>query len=89
MSAFERAPHYLLDTRLMMAWAKALAERGEIDKARHVAARLREFRNDQADGVLRALCGAGRAARRGRQVGAAGALPVRRRRAPLGYRDFS
>ena len=26
MKAFERAPHYLLDARLMMAWAKALDE---------------------------------------------------------------
>lgn len=43
--AFARAPHYLLDTRLMMAWAKYLAERGEIDKARALAERLREFRN--------------------------------------------
>jgi hypothetical protein len=30
----------------MMAWAKALDEHGETDKARWVAARLREFRND-------------------------------------------
>ena len=43
MKAFERAPHYLLDARLMMAWAKALDERGESDKARHLAARLKEF----------------------------------------------
>jgi O-antigen ligase len=49
MSAFVRAPHYLLDARLMMAWAKALAERGESDKARYVAQRLKEFRNDQAN----------------------------------------
>ena len=49
MKAFKRAPHYLLDSRLMMAWAKALDERGESDKARHVAARLKEFRNDQAE----------------------------------------
>ena len=49
MSAFRRAPHYLLDARLMMAWAKAFDERGETDKARYVAARLREFRNEQAD----------------------------------------
>jgi len=45
--AFERAPHYLLDSRLMMAWAKALDERGETDKARYLAARFKEFRNDQ------------------------------------------
>ncbi|MFT3663715.1 Wzy polymerase domain-containing protein [Piscinibacter sp.] len=45
MAALARATHYLLDTRITVAWAKALAERGEVDKARHLAARLREFRN--------------------------------------------
>ena len=45
MEALARATHYLLDTRITIAWAKALAERGEVDKARHLAARLREFRN--------------------------------------------
>lgn len=45
MESFERAPHYLLDTRLMMAWATALDEAGQTDRARHLAARLREFRN--------------------------------------------
>ena len=48
MVAFKRAPHYLLDARLMMAWAKALNEAGESDKARYVAQRLKEFRNEQA-----------------------------------------
>jgi len=48
MYAFKRAPHYLLDVRLMMAWAKALNEAGETDKARYVAQRLKEFRNEQA-----------------------------------------
>jgi hypothetical protein len=43
--AFDSATHYLLDTRLMMAWAEALAARGDVDRARHLAARLREFRN--------------------------------------------
>jgi hypothetical protein len=47
--AFEQAPHYLMDTRLMIAWAQALARSGELDKARHLAQRLREFRNPQAD----------------------------------------
>jgi hypothetical protein len=47
--AFRDAPHYLLDTRLMIAWAQALARAGELDKARHLAQRLREFRNPQAD----------------------------------------
>ncbi len=49
MKAFERAPHYLLDSRLMMAWAKALEERGESEQARHLAARLKEFRNHQTE----------------------------------------
>ncbi len=48
MPAFDRATHYLLDTRLMMAWANALAESGQIDRARHLAQRLREFRNEQS-----------------------------------------
>ncbi len=43
--AFDGATHYLLDTRLLMAWAEDLARRGDIDRARHIAARLREFRN--------------------------------------------
>ena len=50
--AFDRAPHYLLDARLMAAWAKALDELGETDKARYLAARLREFRSDADDEFL-------------------------------------
>lgn len=45
---FKRAPHYLLDVRLMTAWADYLAKRGEVDKARALAARIREFRNADA-----------------------------------------
>ncbi len=44
-AAFARATHYLLDTRLMLAWAQARAAAGDEDGARHLAARLREFRN--------------------------------------------
>jgi len=47
--AFARAPHYLLDARLMMAWARALAEAGDLERARYLAQRLREFRNEQAE----------------------------------------
>jgi O-antigen ligase len=47
--AFARVTHYLLDTRLMMAWARALAEDGQTDAARHVAQRLKEFRNEDAE----------------------------------------
>jgi O-antigen ligase len=49
MEAFERAPHYLLDTRIMIAWATALDEAGQTDRARHIAQRLREFRNPLSD----------------------------------------
>ena len=42
---FDRAPHFLLDTRLMMAWANGLAAQGDIERARYLAARLREFGN--------------------------------------------
>jgi len=49
MVAFERAPHYLLDTRLMAAWARAFAERGELEKARWISDRLREFRDEDAE----------------------------------------
>ena len=47
--AFDRTTHYLLDTRLMVAWAKALAARGEMDAARFLAARLREFDKTDAE----------------------------------------
>jgi O-antigen ligase len=42
---FERSTHFLLDTRLMTAWANGLAAQGDIERARYLAARLREFRN--------------------------------------------
>ncbi len=52
LRAFDGALHYLLDTRLMLAWARALHAAGRDDDARHVAARLREFRHPQATGFL-------------------------------------
>ena len=48
MPAFLSAPHYLLDARLLQAWAKALDEAGDTEHARYLAARLREFRNAQS-----------------------------------------
>ena len=48
MPSFKVATHFLLDTRLMIAWAKAYAERGDLDRARHIVARLKEFRNEDA-----------------------------------------
>ena len=47
--AFDRATHYLLDTRLMIAWSQALAAQGRLDEARYLAARLREFRKADAE----------------------------------------
>lgn len=46
--AFDHTTHALLDARLMMAWINALAAQGQEDKARYVAARLKEFRNPSA-----------------------------------------
>lgn len=45
LAAAQRTAHHLIDARLMMAWAKSLHAVGEIDKARYVVERLREFRN--------------------------------------------
>ena len=56
--AFERATHSLLDTRLMVAWAKHLERSGHADLARALAQRLREFRNADADAFF-APCTAG------------------------------
>jgi O-antigen ligase len=44
LGALERATHSLLDSRLMMAWATALAESGQTERARYLVARLKEFR---------------------------------------------
>jgi hypothetical protein len=43
LGPLEHATHSLLDSRLMMAWANALAESGQTERARYLAARLREF----------------------------------------------
>lgn len=43
LPAFRAASHFLLDGRLLQAWAIALNEAGETDRARYVAQRLREF----------------------------------------------
>ncbi len=53
--AFTRAPHFLMDTRLMVAWATHLAATGQVDLARHLAERIREFRNADAAQFL-AVC---------------------------------
>ena len=45
MPAFDIATHHLLDTRLMLAWAQAFAQAGDLERARYLAQRMREFRN--------------------------------------------
>ncbi len=52
--AFGRTLHNLLDARLMMAYARSLAEHGEVDKARFVVARLKEFKNGSAKAFMAA-----------------------------------
>jgi hypothetical protein len=42
---FARTLHNLVDGRLMMAYARSLAEHGEVDKARYVVERLKEFQS--------------------------------------------
>jgi O-antigen ligase len=49
MPAFAGAAHYLLDTRLMTAWANAYAERGDLNRARYLAQRLREFHKSETE----------------------------------------
>jgi O-antigen ligase len=51
-AALDRASHYLLDTRFMIAWANALAAKGREAEARHLVARLREFRKPEAAGFF-------------------------------------
>jgi hypothetical protein len=41
-----------VDARLMIAYARSLAEHGDVDKARFVVERLKEFRNPMGDGFL-------------------------------------
>ncbi|MDO9005491.1 MAG: Wzy polymerase domain-containing protein [Aquabacterium sp.] len=50
--AFNRTLHNLVDARLMMAYARSLAEHGEVDKGRFVVDRLREFRNATSQAFL-------------------------------------
>lgn len=61
MGSFQNTTHALLDTRLMVAWAKALAESGHVERARYLADRLREFHNPAADDFF-AACEAAPAA---------------------------
>ena len=81
LPSFRIATHYLLDTRLMIAWANALHESGDDERARYVAARLREFRNEDSKTFFEP-CDEPHAA--GEPVPFQCAAPTRR----FDYRDF-
>lgn len=81
LPSFLRASHYLLDARLMQAWATALNEAGEVERARYIAARLREFKNEQAEPFF-AVCD--EAPKTGTKLPFQCAVPKRR----FGYEDF-
>ena len=49
LDAARRTAHNLIDVRLMMDWAEALHQAGDDERARYVAARLREFHYPQGD----------------------------------------
>lgn len=53
----QRATHSLLDTRLVIAWSHHLAGHGQVDQARWLAQRLREFNNPDADEYFAACDG--------------------------------
>jgi len=52
--AFRRTLHNLLDARLMIAYARSLAEHGQVDKARFIVARLQEFHHPMGEGFMAA-----------------------------------
>jgi O-antigen ligase len=49
---FRRATHYLLDGRLLAAWARAYERAGDVERARWIADRLRELRPSGDDPFL-------------------------------------
>lgn len=80
--SFERPLHRLIDARLMIAYARALAEHGERDKAVYVAQRLREFRHPLGDEFF-AVCKTQPPAGTARPSFQCETTPVQ-----LSYRDF-
>ncbi|WP_119354199.1 PglL family O-oligosaccharyltransferase [Azohydromonas sediminis] len=80
LPAFERAAYHLLDARLLGAWARALDEAGDTERARHVAARLREFRRPEAQAFFKDCDAA--------PAGAPAPFPCAAPTRPLTWRDF-
>lgn len=56
LAATQRTAHNLIDARLMMSWSQSLQASGDVDRARHVAQRLREFRPTGASADWLQLC---------------------------------
>lgn len=52
--AFRRTLHNLMDGRLMIAYARSLAEHGQVDQARFILARLQEFKNPMGKAFMAA-----------------------------------
>jgi hypothetical protein len=80
LPAFGRAAYHLLDARLLGAWARALDEAGDTERARHVAARLREFRRPDAQAFFKDCDAA--------PAGAPAPFPCAAPTRPLTWRDF-
>ena len=53
MPSFRVATHFVLDSRLLIAWAVALDETGDVERARYLAQRAREFRNEYSNEFFR------------------------------------
>ncbi len=87
-TAFARATHFLLDTRLMMAWARHLADTGREDEARHLAQRLREFRKADAKAFFEACDRPPAARTAGTANAAAPAFPCAPPQADVPWRRF-
>jgi O-antigen ligase len=88
LQAFDRASHYLLDTRLMRSWAQALQAAGQDDAARHLAARLREFRKAEAAEFF-APCEGAAAGAGALAAASATAFPCRPPAQPVPWRWFA
>lgn len=86
MDACGRAAFHLLDTRLLQTWARAWADAGDLDRARHIAARLREFRRPESRAFF-APCEPG-AAPAGTDAPAATPFQCEPPGTVLGWRDF-
>jgi len=83
-AAAARASHFLLDTRFMIAWSQRLAAAGDVEGARHLVARLREFRKPEA-GAFFAPCGGAASA----ASAAAAAYQCQAPDVPLDWRHFT